>query len=127
MSDQPLTMSKEREAEIRARCGVTALLSSEVEPLLRELDATRAALAQATTWQPMESAPKDGTNILAWLATWEMPAFVNWRVGRSGIAMWNDAVEHDNEMDGSDAYSHPPTHWLPLPAPPKPTTQGDTP
>jgi hypothetical protein len=68
-------------------------------------------------WQPIETAPRDGTRILATgggldanmevvsylvdTGAWETPNYV--------------LDDRDNEAEG---YSRP-THWMPLPAPPK--------
>ncbi len=68
-------------------------------------------------WQPISTAPKDGTPILAF-----MPAYYQGKGGQH-VVIW---------MDYSDRpgwYSHivgvhEPTHWMPLPMPPIPD-QGD--
>lgn len=69
----------------------------------------------STEWQPIETAPKDGTRILAIVAgrhpdTGEpfIPDVVEWDGGRWFSENWWD----DNAL-----YS--PTHWMPLPNPPK--------
>ncbi|NTG73240.1 hypothetical protein G6M02_07840 [Agrobacterium rhizogenes] len=57
-------------------------------------------------WADMSSAPKDGTDILAWHPHWRDPEIVAWNSGEqawcNGSWCWNDA----------------PTHWRSLPAPP---------
>ena len=61
-------------------------------------------------WQPIETAPKDGTNILATFWLWDNP--------KKGRGM--EAVSWDGEAWSSDAYPiYPPSHWMPLPSPPK--------
>ena len=57
-------------------------------------------------WQPIETAPKDGTVILLWNDRCEL-AFWN---GRS----WDDGDFHDDLGHGF-------THWQPLPTPPPAT------
>jgi hypothetical protein len=64
------------------------------------------------TWQPIESAPVDGTPILgAWQCLnkrWDM-----------NCMFW---FEEDGEGDWFDynaEYIHTPTHWMPLPEPPE--------
>ncbi len=67
-------------------------------------------------WQPIETAPKDGTRILVWdgdllaVADWDQPhvcARTNaWCVG-----------ECDGEYNDRTTMWKP-THWMPLPEPP---------
>lgn len=65
-------------------------------------------------WEPIESAPKDGTFILTYDAGSSYPDdpeeciwLVNWDVDRWRIML--------------DGQSASPTHWMPLPAPPSPS------
>lgn len=83
-----------------------------------------------TNWQPIETAPKDGTNILLYfpkgtprtkLGYWfEHKQFVNGKLVRES-ASWcydfpNYSLSFCNEVHW---LSEPkPTHWMPLPAPP---------
>jgi hypothetical protein len=53
------------------------------------------------TWQPIETAPKDGTRILLWCGS-KAHTFV----GQWSRGSWVGAKYHT------------PTHWIPLPAPP---------
>lgn len=61
------------------------------------------------TWQPMETAPKDGSHILVWrdsgvhLVRWK-------RVGDDGF--WDEWHVPLRNL------SIQPTHWMPLPDPP---------
>jgi hypothetical protein len=53
-------------------------------------------------WLSIESAPKDGTEILVWDGeTWYV---VDWEI--------------DNWFDGLDSLPRNPTHWMRLPPPP---------
>lgn len=65
-------------------------------------------------WQPIETAPKDGMRILAcWRAgsiVWESPSIVRWHF---------DGWAVDCVGRGLAKGSYSPTHWLPLPTPPK--------
>ncbi len=70
-------------------------------------------MSEATQWQPIETAPKDGTEILIgrfdedgseWYATAE------WWV-RSWAFMWAKNIDHPVLIDFE------PTHWRPLPPP----------
>lgn len=80
---------------------------------IRELKAENARLREALElfegreWQPIETAPRDGTDVLllcgkSWCA-----------VGRyAPIGCWIAEPSHE-------PYSLYPTHWMPLPEPPK--------
>ena len=86
-------------------------------------------------WQPIETAPKDGTEILVWrydigsvlIARWDAPA--NFMTDRECEEIGPGAEQYDwlyvdfvagGRMEGPEA----PTHWMPLPEPPvnTPTT-----
>jgi hypothetical protein len=57
-------------------------------------------------WQPIETAPKDGTDLLLWWPYWsKIPVHGYWSLGE-----WA-SLSAISEGDG-------PTHWMPLPAPP---------
>lgn len=56
-------------------------------------------------WQPIETAPKDGTKILA---------FNKW--GEYGVAEWVESQQC--WFAGYDDFTAP-THWMPLPEPPE--------
>lgn len=79
-----------------------------------ELDALIAALpldgSEAQGWQPIETAPKDGTWILAVRS--------EGRPSHQTIVRWDHVDWPDNWSDGE--YTFCPTHWMPLPAPPTP-------
>lgn len=62
-------------------------------------------------WQPIETAPKDGTDVLVWgpgcksiVASWN-PAETRWSDG-----FWDDGLTDDPWIHA--------THWMPLPAGP---------
>ena len=65
------------------------------------------------TWQPIETAPKDGTRFLAWdpgyKHIWQHHHCIEWRVTDpwSGRQMWSWA-----------GTGRTPSHWAPLPDPP---------
>lgn len=65
-------------------------------------------------WQPIETAPKDGTNILIHELG---DTFVAWWL--NGLERWVDGKW--TEMDGWVTYD--PTHWMPLPPPPEDATK----
>lgn len=81
---------------------------------MRGFDVASASCPQEP-WQPIETAPKDGTEILA---------FAHRDRAYYGVAQWAEA----NEALGSVAgwfwpYATRPTHWMRLPEPPI-ATQG---
>jgi hypothetical protein len=58
-------------------------------------------------WQPIETAPKDGTEVLCFVGGIGMgPMVLYWMHG-----YWR-------EKANSLGLKRPPTHWMPLPAPP---------
>ena len=67
-------------------------------------------------WQPIETAPKDGAEIL--ITDGQTVAVVSWNEYAAelydGIG-WTDM----GEMGWGGMVGAEPTHWMPLPAPPK--------
>jgi hypothetical protein len=65
-------------------------------------------------WQPIETAPKDGTPVLGF-----MPKYYQGKGGQS-VILW-----FGNDWSDMRAHSCEPSHWMPLPAPPssEPITQ----
>lgn len=64
-----------------------------------------------TMWQPIETAPKDGTEVLGVVA------------GSLGTASVTCMVEGEWQCSDFDEYEYvsctwEPTHWMPLPPPP---------
>lgn len=73
-------------------------------------------------WQPIETAPKDGTQILLFdpSGTWD-PDLASFSP-RVAVGAWKDFPNGHGEWRGY--YSglsavEEPTHWMPLPEPPK--------
>lgn len=76
-------------------------------------------------WQPIETAPKDGTSVLCWAPGWEEPSLLIWKanprlltpVEGHSSSYFGDAWEMDDyELARPENF---PTHWLdyrPLPA-----------
>ena len=60
------------------------------------------------TWQPIQTAPTDGTEVLAWCAGHETH-----RIAWFEMGLWWRAVG-----DGSQTNIQA-THWMPLPQPPE--------
>ena len=80
-----------------------------------------------TEWQPIESAPRDGTVILiascfgTEVAWWEdaEPTF-KWRIFDSTDLTPSGCcdMEDDDRVPVNGAHAGHPTHWAPLPSPP---------
>lgn len=76
-----------------------------------------------TEWQPIETAPKDGTLLLLWEQYESEPFIGSWYAFRSE---WEASRTH-YDTDGNAyvidrVYSPGVTHWMPLPAAPAATT-----
>lgn len=87
--------------------------------LLAEIDALRAA----QQWQPIESAPKDGTWVLLWDARHEVAVSGRWwheptMDTPSGYEPGWDGWSADDDLLVWDDPTSQPTHWMLLPAPP---------
>lgn len=65
-------------------------------------------------WQPIETAPKDGTEVILYVADFDSVT-TGWYSSRTGL--W---PRHDEFTEDGDACNIGlPTHWMPLPEPPK--------
>lgn len=68
-------------------------------------------------WQPIETAPKDGTEVLLWLGEpWNRAEKMHW------YEPWETWLEVDPADPNEERYgtgSLVPTYWAPLPEPPK--------
>ena len=83
-------------AELEFGSEADEALIAAAPDLLAELKELRLA----TTWQPIETAPKDGTRVLAYHQT--------------------ELVFSSEFLDGEWTGDHErPTHWMPLPQPPE--------
>lgn len=73
-----------------------------------ELETLKSAVSRAgETWQPISSAPKDGTEILAY---------------DEGAMMLTCWLEDEGAWWDNGAMNPAPTHWMPLPDPPQDAT-----
>ena len=111
-----------------------------VVTLLREYLAMREAAALAAPaergvqWQPIETAPKDGTEVLlyapgrltygAWTEPSDVPE-IKYRDGFAPEPEWEEFAPFWSSWDGGFTEDHPPTHWMPLPDAPGATTKGN--
>ena len=70
-------------------------------------------------WQPIKTAPKDGTLFLAWEAHYPYANVARWFQGR---VYW---LAEELQLAYTGSWSgHPPTHWMPLPDPPASPVEG---
>ncbi len=83
-------------------------LAAQVESLTTALREDRATGRAEEEWQPIETAPKDGTHILVW----RPDEGDRKHKAHAGICYWRK-----NCWYTSRRYQQP-THWKPLPAPP---------
>lgn len=81
-------------------------------------------------WLPIETAPKDGGEILLFgdgrvtSGNWSAPSEVPRLIYRDGFAPeeeWDEWEPYWASWDGGFTEEHPPTHWMPLPPPPEKT------
>jgi hypothetical protein len=74
--------------------------------------------ARKTTWLDIGSAPKDGTLVLLYrqMGQWDVRGYGYYEDCGSGVAGW--VTTGLFEPPGNLGLAHP-THWLPLPEPPR--------
>ena len=80
-------------------------------------------------WQPIETAPKDGTHVMlsrgdrVTLGNWESVISTSPEYHANGtyLGQFEDGNSWEGWMswDGGFCEETPPTHWMPLPEPPK--------
>jgi len=93
----------EGSVEVQCKCGASA---GSVYGADKKREAAEKWNARAPQWQPIESAPKDGTRILLFGDGDQVVAYFN-----VGYGTWDDGDHHD-DIQGL-------THWQPLSAPPE--------
>jgi hypothetical protein len=71
-----------------------------------------------TEWQPIDTAPKDGTAILIWPAQSALTGSTECMT-ISYVVRWHDWKEAWIEASGEEYDTFYPTHWMPLPLAPK--------
>jgi len=85
--------------------------AKEINRLLEEITCLRAA----TAWQPIETAPRDGTTVLLWLVDGQMMIDGEYAIqGFHSARAWRTEFHVTAE----------PTHWQPLPTPPEGESHG---
>lgn len=74
-------------------------------------------------WEPIETAPKDGTWVLLWFphrnlaigGCWDWAGEGDWEMGIQDWQEWRT----DDDVVIQEEPGLEPTHWMPLPEPPK--------
>ena len=75
-------------------------------------------------WQLIETAPKDGTQILAWSEYLLSPVTVFWSPNAPNRGAWKSCWECQEVIDYQSDFGtqykdpNPLSHWMPLPSPP---------
>ena len=103
------------------------LSGGDRDAVLRPAGTGRAAGMNG--WQPIATAPRDGTTIILWhgdsglrdrvvVGAYDKRAAHPWRFLNNPFPLTGNA--HDGDGDGmANAFLTAPTHWQPLPEPPK--------
>lgn len=87
----------------------------------RALPSTALAARPEEGWKPIETAPKDGREIILFFPTYNENQIAVYRYNEDGELAW-EGIGGWSDVEGEYA----PTHWMPLPpAPSKPPTAGD--
>ncbi len=68
-------------------------------------------------WQPIETAPKDGTDILLYYGLIDIGHWHQYKSKKAKRTGWK--TRHSSYMPGEDP-AMPLTHWCPIPTPPPP-------
>jgi hypothetical protein len=72
------------------------------------------------TWQPIETAPRDGTRVLVWMPKAAEPFIASWdtqKYHKRPQPYWRSTMNLGVSWDRM----RQPTHWQPLPPPPDAT------
>ena len=99
---------------VECSCGA-GLIDDTREEVVTRWNRRAASPEGGETWRPIETAPKDETDVLLYFPLTELPQYWD----RIIIARFHDGhwVWQGRAVRGySDAYQ--PTHWQPLPDPP---------
>lgn len=99
-------------------CGLSAAIDTKDD--LSALRAHDAKLLAPYQWQPIETAPKDGTEVILWFPFKDIAinghygevSEGDWETGNRTWMEWLVADELWFQEDPSQA----PTHWMPLPS-----------
>lgn len=94
-------------------------IEATIRAIVPALSALPGNSVKGVEWQPIETAPKDGTEVFLWILE-ELYTKCRFHVAKDRWETW--------ELDGLDSMSwvrlehyEKPTHWMPLPKPPAST------
>lgn len=75
---------------------------------------------EAQSWRPIETAPKDGTEILAFGPYGDRPQTVAFRNAEWRCSHGSRVIESEGDFGIKYKRADPLSHWMPLPEGPKP-------
>lgn len=82
-------------------------------------------------WQPIKTAPRDGTDVLLWAAAWDWSWGVQmgrfdggkWHTNEGSVAENGEDFDPEAEIDPDEDFDEEentgPTHWHRIPVPPR--------
>ncbi len=98
-------------------CDATDLSKAEVCCAVAVL---RSQESDAPNWSLIATAPKDGTEVLIAGGTYSYGMWTDEKFDSVSIARWHgDHWRGEDRQSHDEWYSHNPTHWQHLPAPPE--------
>lgn len=122
-----LSYSRPRRVRCHA-CGGAGWLDAGVWPYRGAITPRAVEASPDGEWRPIETAPKDGSEILLgaagrvtfgyWLKPSDVPR-IKYQDGFAPEEEWDDFEPSWMSWDGGFTEEAPPTHWMPLPAPPR--------
>ena len=124
------------DGESIARVVTDAKLLHEIKKFLASLPGDTVEIPalepEQGGWQPIETAPKDGTEVLLYSAAWDLSwgiqaghfAGGQWHTGEGSVDENDADVDPDAEVDEDEDFDTEtnigPTHWHRIPKPPRP-------
>jgi hypothetical protein len=84
-----------------------------INKLAENIEKIQKPVKPTSEWQPIETAPKDGTVISVFHKLWKLPISVKWTKYGNNFKWVEQIYYYANYWHG-DAFSH----WMPLPKPP---------
>jgi hypothetical protein len=118
-----VTVTQQDRDALNALDDALGFLMDDERGIVLEALARHREQARADAWRPIETAPKDGTEIVLWPALRRpidgvVPPTTGAWYTLSGEGLWYDlSVGHHNGF-------WKPTHWMPLPPAPDAIEQG---